>query len=394
MHVINVNTPDITGRRTRVLSITKSTGGLSHYNTELCKRLDPEHFDVHVICLSDNNIVYAEKLREMGIDATPMAMKRYAISLTSDVRLLNELRRFLKQNNYDVIIGHGSKAGFLVRVLERITGTPAIYALASMSFVTRIHGRKAHIYRQLERLGALAGGHIVTVAHATRNALLENSIIRPNRVTAIHTGIDLEKFNRTLTRAEAKIALGLDPERHVIGWAARLAPQKGPMDFVEAARRIIEVVPDVQIFMAGEGDLADEVDARIDVYNLRDNLIRAPWQTDVPAMLSAFDIYMLSSYWEGLPLSVLEAMAMGCATVATAVDGTVEVIEDGQSGYLVPAGDDVAMADRIVKLITDGEHRQQIATAGRRRVETHFHVDRMIKEWQDLLEKAAQQQLA
>jgi len=382
------------GSRVRVLSVTKSTGGLSHYNTELCKRLDRDRFDVHVICLSDNNVAYAEKLQAMGIGATPMDMERYAISMTSDLRLFNELRSFLKENDYDVVIGHGSKAGFLVRVLERFTDTPAIYALASMSFVPRIHGRKAHVYRQLERMGAFAGGHIVTVAYATRDALLEHNITKPEGVTAIHTGIDIDKFTPTLSRADAKVQLGLDPARPVVGWAARLAPQKGPMDFVEAAKQIIRNVPDVQIFMAGEGDLAGEVDAKIDAYGLRDNLIRAPWQTDVPAMLSAFDVYMLSSYWEGLPLSVLEAMAMQCASVATSVDGTVEVIQDGENGYLVPAGDSAAMADRITRLVTDPDHRTAIAVAGRARVESYFHVDRMVNEWQDLLEKAAARQLA
>jgi L-malate glycosyltransferase len=373
----------------KVLSVTKSTGGLAHYNTTLCKGLNRDLFDVHVVCLSENNQRYAEELRAMGIGATPMEMNRYKIDVTSDLRLARQLTRFIRAGGYDVVIGHGSKAGFLVRLAERFSGIPSIYALANLSFVPRIQGKKAYVYRALEILGSRLGGHVVTVAYSTRDEVIKYKIAGENRVTAIHTGIDLKRFNGEGDPAAAKQKLNLDPARPVVGWAQRLMPQKAPLDFVRAAAEIIREVPAVQIFMAGEGELAEEVDALIRELKLEKNFVRAPWQSDVTGMLKAFDVYALSSHWEGLPLSLLEAMAMGCASVSTDVDGNKEVIEHAKSGFLVGAGDVDKLAAYVIDLLQDDDLRQKIGTAGQERVRQHFDVQKMIREWEALLTQVA-----
>lgn len=373
----------------KLLIVTKSTGGLAHYNLAMCKRLDQSQFDIHVVCLSDNNEPYAAELRELGVDAQPMAMNRYAIDPVSDARLLRKLIRYAREGHYDLVLGHGSKAGFLVRMIERATGIPALYGLHTMSFVPRIHGKKALVYKQLERFAAGLGGQIVTVAHATREAVIQEKITSPERATVIHTGIDLEKFTRTLSKEEACKNLSLDLSRPVVGWAARLTAQKAPLDFVRAAEKICKAVPDVQIYMAGEGDLESDVAALIKDLSLQDKIIRAAWQSDVPAMLSAFDVYALSSHWEGLPLSVMEAMAMGVPCVATAVDGTPEAVEDGVDGFLVEAGNSDQMADRVVELLKNDEQRKAFGDAARKHIETHFSLERMVSEWEDLFKKTA-----
>jgi L-malate glycosyltransferase len=371
--------------RLRVLSVTKSTGGLKQYNTTLCKSLNPDLFDVHVLCLSEHNHQYAGELRALGIDATAMDMNRYAIDPMSDLRLARQLAQFIRNGGFDVVIGHGSKAGFLVRLAERVTGVPSIYALANLSFVPRIQGKKSYIYRALEMAASRFGGHIMTVAHATRDEVIKHRIAGKDRVTPIHTGIDLKKFNGQGDKAAAKRALKLDPDRPVIGWAQRLMKQKAPLDFVRAAAQIIAEEPDVQIYMAGEGELEVEVHALVRELNLQDNFILATWQRDVPTMLKAFDVYVLSSHWEGLPLSLLEAMAMGCACVSTDVDGCKEVIKHGESGFLVPAGHVDKLATYAIDLLQNEALRERMSAAGQSRVRKHFGVENMIREWEALL---------
>ncbi|MCZ7545302.1 MAG: glycosyltransferase [Anaerolineae bacterium] len=204
-------------RRVRVLSVTKSTGGLAHYNTRLCARLDPATFDVHVVCLSEDNAAYAAALAAQGIAATPMAMDRYRINPASDFRLAWRLLQHVRQARYDVIVGHGAKAGFLVRLVGRLTGAPAIYTLHSTPFLERVQGRKAALYRPLERFAARLGGHIVTITHAMRDELVRCRIVAPDRVTVIHTGIVLSDFDAPPPHAAACAALGLDPARPVVG---------------------------------------------------------------------------------------------------------------------------------------------------------------------------------
>jgi glycosyltransferase involved in cell wall biosynthesis len=374
-------------KRLRVLSVTKSTGGLAFYNRDLCKRLDRDKFDMHVLCLSENNEKYAAEMRALGVTAYTMEMNRYAIDFLGDFRLARQLIKLVREGNFDVIIGHGSKAGFLVRLAERMTGVPAIYALATMSFVPRIHGKKAYAYRIIEKFGSLLGGHIATVAYSNKDQLLKYGIAPADRVTVIQNCIDLDRFNGAGDPMKAKESLKLDPNRPVVGWAARFMPQKAPLDFIRAAAKVVASVPDVQIFMAGEGEFAPEVDAFIKEHKLQNNVTRAIWQADVVLMLKAFDIYVSSSHWEGLPLSVLEAMAMGCATVATAVDGTREVIEHGKTGYLVEAGAIDDLAHHIIDLLNNPAQRRQIAAAGQQHIRSHFGIQKMINEWEALLEK-------
>lgn len=372
--------------RLRVLSVSKSTGGLAQYNTRLCTALDSARFEVSAVCLADNNLAYAEALRAQGIQAAAMDMDRYKINLWSDFRVLWQLYRYVRAGDYDVLIGHGTKAGFLVRLVGCLTAVPSVYRLATMSFVPRIQGRSAHVYRFLERLAARWGGHIITVASASRIELVGRGIAPAGRVSVIHTGIDLDRFSPGgITREEACHRLGLDPSRPVVGWAGRLVPQKAPLDYLRAARRIVELIPDVQIYLAGDGPLQDEVQQFIESLNLLPNIIRAAWQADVPAMLTAFDVYVLSSHWEGLPQSLLEAMAMTCPAVATAVDGTVEAIHDGIEGYLVDAGDDETMAECAIVLLKDRALREQIGRAARQRIMSEFALPKMIAEWETLL---------
>ncbi len=373
----------------RILSVTKSTGGVASYNRTLCERLRARGYSMAVVCLSEGNEEYARALGEGGIPATPMAMERYSIAPLSDLRLALELRRHVRREPVDLILAHGAKAGLLARLVGRLAGIPAVYVLHSMPFLARVQGRRAFLYRQLERLGSLLGGHVVALTHSMRAELERNRIARASEATVIHTGIEPGRFDRPPERARACRALGLDPARPVVGWAGRLSRQKAPLDYLRAARRIVDAVPGAQIFMAGEGPLEAEVRTLAARLELGGGLVAAPWQRDVPAMLAAFDVYVATSLWEGLPLAVLEAMAARRAVVATAVDGVVEAIEHGVSGYLVDAGDPRGLAERVGRLLADGELRVRVGEAARERVERSFTVDRMVDDWERLLRRLA-----
>lgn len=371
----------------RLLSVTKSTGGLARYNMRLCRRLSAAGRRVDAVCLSDGAQDYAAELREVGVDAVSMPMARYRLDPAGDVRVARRLIDRLRRERYDVVVGHGSKAGFLVRLAGRITSTPSVYRLASMSFVGRTQGPAAGLYRQLERAGARLGGHIVTVADSVRHELIRRGIARPGRVSTIHTGVDPAELGTAVDRATACEALGLDPARPVVGWAARLVRQKAPGDILEAAARVVRRVPDAQFLMAGDGPLSGEVDAAIDRLALAPHVRRVPWQTDVARMLSAFDVYVLCSRWEGLPQSLLEAMATGKACVATGVDGSSEAIRDGIDGFLVSPGDTSALAERVVTMLEDDAIRQRLGRAAAGRARGHFTVDRMIDRWSTLFDR-------
>lgn len=379
--------PPIPRSRVRVVGVTKSTGGVAAYNTTLSEALRDRGYEVRGVCLSEGSESYARALTEQGIPAVAMAMKRYSIAPLSDAWLAMRLVRHLRRYPVDVVIAHTAKAGFLCRLAGRLAGVPVLYVMHSTPFLRRVQGRRAFVYRQIERIGSRLGGHIVVISDSIRKELSRHRTAPRSAVTVIHTGIDPAPLQSSTNRLDACRSLGLDPQRPVIGWAGRLNPQKAPVDFVRAAARLAPSRPDVQFFMAGDGPLASEVRAEAERLRLGDQLATAAWQDDVASMYAAFDIYSATSRWEGLPLTLLEAMAAERAVVVTAVDGVREVIRHGVDGLLVDVGDSRAMAGHFEQLLVDEHRRGELARAGRARVLECFTIERMMERWVDVIER-------
>lgn len=382
-----MTSPRVPPERTRILGVTKSTGGVAAYNLTLCERLRDSGYGVSVICLSEGSESFARRLEDRGISTTTMEMARYTIAPVSDLRLAIRLILHVRRHPADLIIAHGAKAGFLSRLAGRLAGVPVLYVVHAMSFLRRVRGQRAILYRQLERLGSLLGGQIVAISRAMSDELVRCKIARASEVAVVHTGIDPEKLSCPRDPSIARQALGLDPHRPVIGWVGRLHPDKAPLDFVRAAELVARSVPGVQLIMAGEGSLADDVQALAQRLGLGNRLITAGWQDDVASLYSALDIYVATSLSEGLPVTLLEAMAAGRPAVATAVGGVAEVIRHGVDGYLVDVGDHRAMARHCAELLLNGRRRAAMGQAARERVTTCFTVGRMMERWQDLIEK-------
>lgn len=375
-----------------VLCLTKATGGTALYNRTLVEGLDPARFDTFTLCLSEQAEAYAADLVARGAEAEPFAMSRYSIDALGDLRVLRRARSLVRERRVDVILCHGTKSGFIGRAVGAATGVPVIYRQASLVFLRRIQGCRAPFYGALELAARAFGGHIVTLTEGAREATLRARLAGPDRVSVIRTGIDTDRFRPRGRRDEVVGELGLDPARRVVGWIGRLEPQKAPLDYVRALERVAPRHPDVQFAMAGEGRLEAEVRSALDRAGLRDRVHLLPWQADPARAYEGFDVLAMSSLWEGLPLTLLEAMATGCVPVSTDVDGCADVIEDGRSGRLVPAADPAALAAALDDVLGHAD-LDAMRTEARRRIETVFARDRMIGEWADLLERLPRRRL-
>jgi glycosyltransferase involved in cell wall biosynthesis len=378
-------------RPLRLLSLTKSTGGLAQFNRALARELAGAGVETHTVCLSDEAEPYAASLRAIGprVTAETFPMDRYRIDPAGDLRLFRQVLRIVRARRPDVILSHGSKPGVIARAVGRITGVPAAHRQASLPFIWRVQGAKSVAYWAIEIAARAFGGHVVALSDGARDLTVKWRVAAPGGVSVIHTGIDIERF-RPRGRRDATLAeLGLDPSRPTVGWLARFEPQKAPADFAAALAILARTHPHFQAVVAGDGGLRDDFVARIAAAGLAGQVRVLPWQTDTPRMLESFDVFALGSLWEGLPITLLEAMACGAASVASAVDGTAEVIEDGVSGFLVPPGDPQAMAAALGKLVGDPALRARIAQAGRERVAAKFEKARWLAQWMLLLRRLA-----
>lgn len=202
-----------------------------------------------------------------------------------------------------------------------------------------------------------------------------------SKLRRIYHGVDLKRFSPekvNLYRDEIRNRLGIRPGVVTIFVMARMTPQKGYPVFLQAVKQIVESGSDVCCFLIGDGPDRDSLEKLTLFLGLSEIVHFLGFRQDTPELLSASDIFVISSYWEGLPNAVLEAMAMGLPVVATNVSGTAEVVQDGKTGILVPPGDSQAMANSLLFLMNDPILRDQMGTEGRKRCEKEFSLEHSV----------------
>jgi glycosyltransferase involved in cell wall biosynthesis len=164
----------------------------------------------------------------------------------------------------------------------------------------------------------------------------------------------------------------------------RLVPVKAQDVLVSAASKVLESLPDARFVIIGGGPLHDQLARQIEEAGIQDKFFLLGWRTDIPDVLAASDLFALTSLQEGMPLAILEAMSAGCPVVATEVGGIPEVVRDGITGLLVPPGDADALAEAILKILTDPERAKELAARGQRLVEHEYSTQAWARRWEAL----------
>ncbi|MDQ7830066.1 MAG: glycosyltransferase [Armatimonadota bacterium] len=354
--------------RYRVIHVigTMEVGGGAGHLLALVPALRREGFDVEVLTGVMGRT--GRRMQDAGVPVTVLG----PLSSSALPRLV---RRFRRQHP-DLIHLHGSRAGFLGSVAAWVARTPAplIYTAHAFSFKRVLPGPLRWGATVAERVTGRLVDTIICVALADARAAAARGIVAKH-VEVIPNGIDL--FALT---AEARNDVQHDghSEALVIGMIARLVPDKDPLTFVRAAAGVAVRRPAARFLVVGDGPLRREVEAESRRLGLSDRLRVTGFRDDVPALLVGMDIIVLPSRWEGLPLAVLEAMALGKPVVCSRLPTLQEILDDGRAGVLVPPGDPWALADVLVELADDPTRRAALGRAARDRVLEAYTVDRMV----------------
>ena len=220
----------------------------------------------------------------------------------------------------------------------------------------------------------------VAISQAVKNVLVEGGV-KPERISVVYSCVDVNRFENIPDRSpglrrECGIAEGV----LVVGAVGALCPPKDFRCFIEALPLVISEVPRARFVLVGDGELREDLERRAAALGLGpDRLTFAGWRGDVPEWLSLFDVFVSSSVMEGLGTSVLEALAMKKPVVVTDAGGLPEIVEDGENGLVVPAGDPRALADGITRVLNDDGLRARMAQAGYRMVSERFTPARMVE---------------
>jgi glycosyltransferase involved in cell wall biosynthesis len=216
----------------------------------------------------------------------------------------------------------------------------------------------------------------IAASEAIRRMLVADGI-PPERTTTVHEGIDVE---HVLAAAPVNVheALWLPHHAPLVGNVAALVPHKGQRHLVEAARLVVQEVPDARFVILCEGELRESLERQIREHHLEKHVLLPGFRTDVLGCIKSFDLFVMSSDTEGLGTSLLDAMACSRAIVATRTGGIPEVVDDGVTGCLVQPRDHTALARAIVQLLNDPARRRRLGDAGFARVTERFTVERMV----------------
>lgn len=236
----------------------------------------------------------------------------------------------------------------------------------------RLLGPKVQAHRALYRLGIRAASGFIAVSEDAARAVREQLRPPPGKLVTIPNGIDVDRYGNEVDVAAVRARLGLRPEGRVIAVVAKLMEQKGHRVLIDALPLIVERHPDLQVVLAGEGPLRDEIAGRVAAAGLGERVHFVGNRPDIPELLAASDLFVLPSLWEGLPMALLEAMAARLPVVATAVSGSRDVVVDGESGLLVAPADVPALATAMLELLGDAQRARRLGQRARRRVEEEF----------------------
>ena len=231
-------------------------------------------------------------------------------------------------------------------------------------------GAKVRAHRLLYRVGGRAASGFIAVSEDAARAVREQ--IRPpaDRLFTIPNGVDTDRYGHAVDAAEVRARMGIPADGPLVTVVAKLMEQKGHRVLLDALPAVLDRHPGLQVALAGEGPLRDEVASRAAALGAMVHLVGN--RTDVTDLLAASDLFVLPSLWEGLPMALLEAMASGLPVIATAVSGSRDVVVPDESGLLVPAGDAGALAAAMAALLADRDRARELGVAARRRVEEHF----------------------
>lgn len=283
-----------------------------------------------------------------------------------------------------------------VAVVQAHQYTPFTYAeLARLFYPAPVlfteHGRHQPDYPRKKRMlfnrwMLRRKDHVVAVGEAVKQALVVNEGIPPGRIEIVYNGIDTDRFTPSPSlRETVRSELGLRQNDFAVMQVARLDYLKDHPTAVRALSR----VPDARLFLVGEGPERPAIDAEVARLNLADRVHFLGLRKDIPRLLQAADVFLLTSTSEGIPLTLIEAMATGLPVVTTDVGGTAEVVVEGTTGYLAPAQDDAALAVALRRLDDDVALRQRLGEAGRQRAVERFSEAQMAERYHDLYAEMA-----
>jgi glycosyltransferase involved in cell wall biosynthesis len=329
--------------------------GVKRLFSWMIPRFDARRYNVSLVSLRKKDLS-EETLESMGIDISYLHRSKF------DPATLTALLKVMDRQQTDILHLHGYGATTFGRLAGRMRRLPTILHEHANLTTTPWYQKAA------DRMLAPATDLAIAVSKSTADFVINARLMPPERVKVVYLGVPLEEFSRNRTVqeiGEARHELGSLPGEFVAGCVTRLHDSKGNNYLVEAAQAVLRERPKTRFFLFGEGPLRPELEAQANALGLGDRFVFGGFTRDVARTVSAFDISVFPSLWEGTPLTVFENLAMGKPIVATDADGLLDVLTNERDALIVPKRDAEALAKAIVRLIDSPDDRARLSVQAR-----------------------------
>jgi L-malate glycosyltransferase len=341
---------------------------------------------ISVILLNDGKL--AQKLRESGFDTRVIDENKYGF-----FQIRKMIAEHLLDRKVDIIHSHRYKENILAALVKRKCGVKAL--------VQTVHGTTEHFtgWKMLKARLYTALNNYYTKKYFDRILPVSYDIAHelaswygPERLVTIHNAVDMDKIESTRSADDVRNEFGLDSNDRVIGTAGRMVPVKGYDLLLEAAAMMLDSQPSVRFLLAGDGPERTALERKCRDLHLDAKVQFIGFRDDITDIINCLDLFVMSSHHEGIPMVLLEAMALKKPVVCTSVGGIKEIVEDGISGLLVEPGDARRLAESCLSMLDDSELRMKLGTAARKRISDEFSTGmqkkRLMTVYGDLMERS------
>ncbi len=363
----------------KVVHIIKATriSGAERHLLMLLTALRQRGVDAHLLVLVEPDTPMDALIAEAEARAIPA--QRLTIHHDIDITLVRRIRQKLNGLTPDILHTHLIHAD--------VYGYPAGKQANVPYIITTRHNndkfRKHPVINLPQRFLWSGYAACIVISDALRQFVVDVEKAPPEKVTVIRYGLEYEPISDEAiqhARHALRAELNLPDEALVLGMACRLVEQKGIPDALKAVAQIAPDYPDAHLVIAGDGDLHQPLVMQAADLNLADRTHFLGWRDDVQQDITAFDVFLMPSLWEGFGLVMIEAMSRRVPTIASAVSALPEIVADGETGLLVPAQDADAIARALRHLLNDRTLRRHMGLLGEARVADHFSAERMADE--------------
>jgi glycosyltransferase involved in cell wall biosynthesis len=358
----------------------KIGGGETHV-LDLVSTLNKDKYESIVLSFTEGPMV--DKMKEMGVKTHVIYTEK-----PFNRSVWGKVKDILEEEKIEIVHAHGTRANSNTFSAAKKLGIPLLYTVHGWSF----HNDQNFLVKSIRTYGEK-----FLVKNATKTICVSNSNYEDGakrfsmkNATVITNGINLAKFDLTQSFKDIRKEFNIKEDEVLVGFIARMTSQKDPFTLLKAISKI-PADSKIKFLIIGDGDSKEAVLKMADELKINSRVIFENFRQDIPDVLHGIDIFCLPSLWEGLPIALLEAMAMAKAVVATAIDGTKEVIVHEKNGLLVPVMNPDELANALILLSNDKALRDRLSKEARCTVEKDYNVERMTREVEKIYDELYKQ---